>query len=551
MSSESSPAASKLQVFISYSRDDLEFADQLEAALKLYGFSTTLDRHGISGGEDWRRRLGTLIREADTIIFVLSPSSTCSEICAWEVSEAANLGKRIIPVLCRPLEAGTSPPSELASLDYIYFYPEPKSPGTGFGTGQVRLVTALNTDLDWLRQHTRLLLRASEWEAGGRQANRMLSGSDIPAAKAWIAARPKDAPEPTQLHLDYIRASEQWEAEQQNEQRRRLEERERLLHEAEADRKSREEALATAERALNQTARLWRRQAWAGAIAAVVLGLIGWWGYGVIVERMAVSREAARENIRGQIVAYATSKGETALDQAVGHLTSPYTTPLVDMLQAKDKSVSEVLVGVNQQVTDLALKTYSGVHVRPFFSTNMNGHVYLWQQPASRRKHAILIAAPDVGVGSGILQGPPHDAAAMKKVLLEAGFKPSEITYLENPTATAVFHELDHVSGLMSGQTTERQQWQTAILPVALKPGPALASEPPANTLLLIFFSGHGVTIDNDSYILTNIKGASLNHVEEVVEKAINVRTLVQTADEAAAASIVILDTHFPVLAPP
>jgi len=31
----------KLNVFISYSRDDLEFADQLDASLQLGGFETT------------------------------------------------------------------------------------------------------------------------------------------------------------------------------------------------------------------------------------------------------------------------------------------------------------------------------------------------------------------------------------------------------------------------------------------------------------------------------------------------------------------------------
>src|SRR5262249_60262432 len=79
----------KLRVFISYSRDDLKFADQLDAALNLCGFECLIDRHGISGGEDWKRRLGNLISEADTVIFVLSPSSARSEICDWEVEEAA------------------------------------------------------------------------------------------------------------------------------------------------------------------------------------------------------------------------------------------------------------------------------------------------------------------------------------------------------------------------------------------------------------------------------------------------------------------------------
>ena len=88
----SGPASSdkgKLHVFISYSRDDLKFADQLDAALGAYGFECLIDRHGISGGEDWKRRLGNLISEADTVVFVLSPSSARSEICAWEVEEAA------------------------------------------------------------------------------------------------------------------------------------------------------------------------------------------------------------------------------------------------------------------------------------------------------------------------------------------------------------------------------------------------------------------------------------------------------------------------------
>src|SRR6478672_13101815 len=99
-----SPDKGKLRVFISYSRDDLKFADQLDAALDACGFECSIDRHGISGGEEWKRRLGNLISEADTVVFVLSPTSARSEICDWEVEEATRLGKRILPVICKPLE---------------------------------------------------------------------------------------------------------------------------------------------------------------------------------------------------------------------------------------------------------------------------------------------------------------------------------------------------------------------------------------------------------------------------------------------------------------
>ena len=87
------PDRGKLRVFISYSREDLDFADQLAAALDSSGFECFIDREGISGGEAWKRRLGDLISEADTVVFVLSPDSARSETCNWEVEEAARLSK--------------------------------------------------------------------------------------------------------------------------------------------------------------------------------------------------------------------------------------------------------------------------------------------------------------------------------------------------------------------------------------------------------------------------------------------------------------------------
>jgi TPR repeat protein len=270
-----SPDKGKLRVFISYSREDLDFADQLNAALDLSGFECFIDRHGISGGEDWKRRLGNLISEADTVVFVLSPDSAISETCAWEVDEATRLNKRILSVNCRPLK-GASPPPRLRDLNYIYFYAEPKAPGSGFGTGLVSLVAALNTDLDWLREHTRYLQRATEWDRGGRPANRLLSGDDIAEAKAWVARRPKGAPEPTTLHLDFIRASEEEATARLSEQRKQLE----AVAAAQAER---EKALHDAEEALKQAADAQRRRArirnLAFLVVSVLAGVAVWFAW--------------------------------------------------------------------------------------------------------------------------------------------------------------------------------------------------------------------------------------------------------------------------------
>jgi TPR repeat protein len=197
----------KLRVFISYSRVESDFADQLQAALQTCGFECVIDREDISGGEDWKTRLSALIAESDTVVFVLSPSSARSEICGWEADQSAELGKRILPVVCRSL-GDASLPARLRGLNYIFFYAEPAEPGSGFGHGLKSLSEALNTDFEWLREHTRYLQRASEWNDGGRPSNRLLTGSDIAQAKTWAARRPKTAPEPTALQLDFIRASE-------------------------------------------------------------------------------------------------------------------------------------------------------------------------------------------------------------------------------------------------------------------------------------------------------------------------------------------------------
>jgi hypothetical protein len=318
--------AGKLRVFISYSRDDLDFADQLVFGLELTGFDPAIDRKALSGGEAWQARLGALIQEADTVVFVLSPSSAASDICEWEVEEAARLNKRILPVVCRPLD-GANPPRRLQDLNYIFFYAEPRSPDSGFGSGLARLVKALNTDLDWLREHTRLAQRAAYWEAGGRPANRLLSGGDIAEAKAWLARQPRDAPEPTALHLDFIRASETEEAARLDAQRRQLEAMAAAQAEREAAVAERTAALEAAEDANRRRARLRTFVFVGGAIliaalqvAAVVAGWQAWIASQQTREavRQGELKEVARrEAVAAQEKAEAeTRRAETALAQA-------------------------------------------------------------------------------------------------------------------------------------------------------------------------------------------------------------------------------------------
>jgi hypothetical protein len=216
--------ADRFKVFISYSRADSQFADEIGAGLEYDGgFDVRIDRRDIHEGEEWKKRLGALIADADTVVFILSRRSAASPICRWEVEHARELSKRIIPVQAESL-GDVEAPSELAALNYVRF-----DEGRSFMAGLTALRRALKTDLDWLREHTRLLTRAHEWDAAGRADNRLLSGSDIAAAKAWLDRSPAEGTQPTELHRDFIQASDQAEALRLSAERERAEKLERAV----------------------------------------------------------------------------------------------------------------------------------------------------------------------------------------------------------------------------------------------------------------------------------------------------------------------------------
>ncbi len=261
----------KLKVFVSYSRRDLAFADQLVAVLDWLRYRTIIDRKGIHGAEKWEERLGQLILESDIVVFVLSPASAASAVCAWEVEEATRRGKRIIPVLCLPLE-GQQPHRQLRDLNYIHFYADKDVPGSGFGTGQVRLVEALSVDVAWLREHTRLEELAARWEHDGRTSDLLMRGSELSACHAWRDRRPTNAPELTALQRTFLLASEDEEAARTSAESKRLKD----IAAAQAERQTaldeREAAVQRASQERKARAKTQRILTWGSA--AVAVGLV-------------------------------------------------------------------------------------------------------------------------------------------------------------------------------------------------------------------------------------------------------------------------------------
>jgi hypothetical protein len=193
----------KTRVFISYSRKNMAFADNLEGALEARGFEVLIDREEIYAFEDWWRRIEALIGGADAVVFVLSPEAVKSEVALKEVAYAASLSKRLAPIVCHPIE-DNDVPEALRRLNFIFF-----DDSSRFEASADKLADALQTNIVWIRDHTKLGEAARGWTAAGRPNSLLLRTPALEMAEYWIASRPRGAPEPTDDIRRFIAASRQ------------------------------------------------------------------------------------------------------------------------------------------------------------------------------------------------------------------------------------------------------------------------------------------------------------------------------------------------------
>ncbi len=277
----------RMKVFVSYSRGDVAFADQLVVALEDRGFDAILDRHDIDAAENWRARLGGLILSCDAVAFVLTEKSAASPICVWEVEEAKKLGKRIVP--CVPGEVSAVTPAALADLNWIHFYSSPAIPGSGMFDGMRKLDRALKVDLSWLREQTRLSEQADIWRTRGQHgaqtpadSSLLLRGQALEDALAWAQRAPANShvPQPVSHYLEVSAANEvRLKAEAQA----GLAEREQALKRAEEAMAQSKRAMAASEAAMAQTKKAQARVQFVSVVSLIIgvvligLALVGGW----------------------------------------------------------------------------------------------------------------------------------------------------------------------------------------------------------------------------------------------------------------------------------
>ena len=186
-------------VFISYARADQPFVRRLTEALAGEGRRAWVDWADIPPTAEWMVEIRAAIDAADTYLAVLSPDSVRSKVCAAELDQALQANKRIVPVLIRPVDE-SSVPDQVAKLNWVSFT-------DGFESGLARLVEALDTDLEHVRAHTHLLVRARDWEGKAEDNALLIRGRELVEAEAWLSGAGSREPHPTALQTRFLLAS--------------------------------------------------------------------------------------------------------------------------------------------------------------------------------------------------------------------------------------------------------------------------------------------------------------------------------------------------------
>ena len=189
--------------FISYSRKDKEFVKKLNDALDATGVQAWVDWEGIELASDWMQRITNAIQTHDAFIFVISPDSIASKVCADELELGIKLNKKLIPILYREPEKGQAMHEKLAATNWVYLRTQ-----DNFDQTIPKLVEAIQTDLEWVSKHTQLLNQATEWESRSKNNSFLLQGTNLEEAEKWMAdASGKENRSVLPLQAEYIRAS--------------------------------------------------------------------------------------------------------------------------------------------------------------------------------------------------------------------------------------------------------------------------------------------------------------------------------------------------------
>lgn len=225
-------------IFISYSRRNGDIVNRLHKELKKRNRDVWIDFEKIALTEEWWEKIKEGIEESENFVFIISPDSTASVICNFEISHALQYNKRLIPVLHQDVDESTMMTAlESAQLDdvatkilgdrdmmtiareswlalakYNWIF---LNDDNTFDDIVESLLKSIDTNLEHVRAHTHYLTAARAWEKANREDSLLFRGENLKNAEAWLTNVGDNEPIPTVLHVQFFQASRQAVAKRQ------------------------------------------------------------------------------------------------------------------------------------------------------------------------------------------------------------------------------------------------------------------------------------------------------------------------------------------------
>jgi WD40 repeat protein len=229
-----------MDIFLSYSRRNVNFTRLVAEHLKSSGHEVWVDWEDIPFSSDWWKEIMRGMDGCQAVVLIVTPEFLRSDVCNREMTYARNSNKRMIPILHQEIdeEAMTAYWAEqkwgenaasnwdaVRAHNWLFCRTEDEHP-----KAFTALLETINRDPENAHYHTRLLVRAREWQnsdkpGGGRDESLLLRGDELRRAESWLQFNRNQEPRPTSLHSIYIGASvalRQEEEERSERQRLRL-----------------------------------------------------------------------------------------------------------------------------------------------------------------------------------------------------------------------------------------------------------------------------------------------------------------------------------------
>jgi len=143
-------------VFISYSRNDGDFARKLNNDLQFSGKTTWFDQESIASSADFQAEINRGIESSNNFLFIISPDSVTSQFCYEEVEHARKLNKKFVTILLRDTESNKIPDA-LSSVQWIDFQ------NSEYHSAYSELLRTVDLDREHVQKHTKYSQSALEW----------------------------------------------------------------------------------------------------------------------------------------------------------------------------------------------------------------------------------------------------------------------------------------------------------------------------------------------------------------------------------------------------